>query len=145
MNLRRYGYVAGILAVFGILLLSAAPLQAHKTGICVSEQRTALRFSTRLREALRASVFGGDGIRYISRDLDLNGIGDVLEYMDKRFLPLVEKTNQMWAKHLVCILDAHMEEANRKIEKTIRRDSRTQDCKPLLRAWTLCVRDEPIN
>ena len=134
-----------LLASLALSLIVMMPARAHEASMCESEQKTALRFATKLKESLRSEEFGGDGIRYISRDLDLNGIGDLLEYMDKDFLPLVQKTNQMWAKHLLCILDAHKEEAERKIENAIRRDSRAQDCKPLLTAWTLCLRNKPIN
>ena len=134
-----------LLVVLALLLLVVTPVRAHKADLCVFEQKTALRFAARLKESLRSDAFGGDGIRYISRDLDLNGIGDLLEYMDERFLPLVHKTNQMWAKHLLCILDAHKEEAEQKIKDAIERDSRAQDCKPLLTAWTLCLRNKPIN
>lgn len=137
-----------LLAVVGVSLLVTTPVQAHKPGICESERKAAVRYGTYLNKALRASVFGGDGVRYISRDLDLNGIGDVLDYLDKRFLPLAAKTNQMWAKYSLCIAKTNLEIVEQRLQQTIDEigeDNRTQSCKVLLRAWTLCLRNEPIN
>lgn len=147
MNLRRYGCLARATFALGILFI-AAPLEAHKAGICESERKKALHFSGILTDALRASVFGGSGVRYISRDLDLNGIGDVLHYLDKRFLPLVAKTNQTWAKYMLCITEGNLREAEQKVQNSIDsigRDNRELMCEPFLDAWSRCIRNRPIN
>lgn len=138
--LRTFLYLIAVVLVF-----ISVSVEASTKLECERERNTAFNSNRAVEKALRASVFGGDGVRYISRDLDLNGIGDVLEYLDRRFLPLVARNNLNWAQYAKCISEKALKKAQRKIGERIQRIDRQGDCNMLLHAWTRCLRDEPVN
>lgn len=127
------------------LVFMSVSVEARTNLECEREWNTAFNSHRAVERALRASVFGGDGVRYISRDLDLNGIGDVLEYLDRRFLPLVARNNLNWARYAQCVSKKALDKAQQEIGKSIQRIDRQGDCDMLLHAWARCLRDEPID
>ena len=131
--------------VIGIAILMTSPIQAHESNKCNKEREAAIRVAKKLNIALRNSAFGNQGPYFIGRDIDLSGIGDLLDYLDKRFLPLVDKSNRLWMKFNLCLVQADYDEAMKKLEETIDRAERKEKCGMFLDAWTRCLRNDPIN